>query len=287
MCDTLLKLCRKDPDEIRKKRGYNEWKGNNTILCKGRIIGGPLRNQTSLFWATSLCIIFPAILYFGFVGPSLYIKFDLLYPMILEGIAFIISVYAFLATAFTDPGIIPRGILKNSEIAYSGPQISRSQLCMNGRIIEIKFCRTCKIFRPPRSFHCQICNNCVERFDHHCPWIGNCIGIRNYGYFSLFINGLFFLAAWCLFTCIQLIYLTIKHKVDNNLDTFRVFTKSFLKEPIAYICGVYIFVAMIFVAILAVFHWYLVCVGKTTQESVLYSFFFSVVVHSSCFFFFW
>lgn len=48
-------------------------------------------------------------------------------------------------------------------------------------------CPDCEVLRTPRSRHCAICNKCVERFDHHCPWINNCVGIHNHNSFMAFL----------------------------------------------------------------------------------------------------
>lgn len=38
------------------------------------------------------------------------------------------------------------------------------------------------ILRPYRSHRCRHCAAVVLRQDHHCPWVGSCVGARNYKY---------------------------------------------------------------------------------------------------------
>ena len=47
-------------------------------------------------------------------------------------------------------------------------------------------CKTCLFIKPPRSKHCSICDHCVEKFDHHCVWVNQCIGINNYKWFMIY-----------------------------------------------------------------------------------------------------
>ena len=51
----------------------------------------------------------------------------------------------------------------------------------------ILLCSDCEVIRTDRSLHCSTSNKCVERFDHFCPYINNCVGQGNHGVFLVFL----------------------------------------------------------------------------------------------------
>jgi len=68
------------------------------------------------------------------------------------------------------------------------------------------YCEHCQHWKPPRAHHCSICTRCVLRMDHHCPFTGNCIGVRNHGHFLLMYFFAFVGLAYSLGMCGYVIF---------------------------------------------------------------------------------
>lgn len=110
----------------------------------------------------SLFVIQPSLTHFGY--GTLFVS------TISTAVVFLCFFYA----SCKDPGVIM-------------PEKQRSFLELLRDINPADLCPECKVIKTARSRHCSICNQCVERFDHHCPWINNCVGIKNHNAFMLFV----------------------------------------------------------------------------------------------------
>eukprot|EP00850_Spirogloea_muscicola_P023462 SM000359S13448 [mRNA] locus=s359:36741:39550:+ [translate_table: standard] len=266
-------------------RVYQAWKGSNRFFLGGRLFFGP--DWKSLL-VTLVLIIAPGALFCVFVAGNLIGKLAGAAALLPVAILLILwDVALLLWTSARDPGIVPRntappdpgddpelGMQMQDAGAQQGPRLRlprTKDVVINGIQVKVKYCDTCMLYRPPRCSHCSTCNNCVERFDHHCPWVGQCIGRRNYRYFFAFVVST---TVFCAFV-FSMAALDIKVLMDNDYDHSpyargRTVWQAMGKNPVAVVLMAYTFCFIWFTGGLTVFHLYLMSSNQTTYENYRY-----------------
>ncbi|XP_041087962.1 zf-DHHC domain-containing protein [Polyodon spathula] len=83
-----------------------------------------------------------------------------------------------------DHGMVP---LPVAAIDFSDLRSQSSRKNDRGSSEGWRLCNRCETYTPPRAHHCRVCQRCIRRMDHHCPWINNCVGELNQKYFIQFL----------------------------------------------------------------------------------------------------
>uniref|UniRef100_A0A1J3DST3 S-acyltransferase n=1 Tax=Noccaea caerulescens TaxID=107243 RepID=A0A1J3DST3_NOCCA len=144
---------------------------------------------------------FMILLVVAVVGVSYYaVVVSTWWPILIEGghgslsvlAALIIFVFHFLlimllwsyfTVVFTDPGSVPEQFRRE----LGADNLEAGTSTERGAFGSLGYCPRCRNVKPPRCHHCSVCQRCVLKMDHHCVWIVNCVGARNYKFFLLFL----------------------------------------------------------------------------------------------------
>ena len=104
--------------------------------------------------------------YFAYLSPFLN-----LFPTDIYWFLLTIEVYMFFATILLNPG-------------YPGININYYKEKVSESIKDLKKCILCGVvFTDENTFHCKECGYCVNKYDHHCMFLGKCIGKNNIYFF--------------------------------------------------------------------------------------------------------
>ena len=187
--------------------------GNIKFWCNYFGITG--RKYYHIFAAFALISI-PYIV-FLFILIKVHNIIPIAYQIVISSFFYILAIICMLLGCCTDPGILPR---QGKDFYYTTNRPLQRKV-INGHYVLLTYCYSCSLYRPPRTSHCSACDNCVERFDHHCIWLGTCIGKRNYRYFYILINALFINGIFQIICSVY--YVAIESKKCKNKENYSLY----------------------------------------------------------------
>ncbi|XP_004375788.1 palmitoyltransferase ZDHHC12 isoform X2 [Trichechus manatus latirostris] len=102
------------------------------------------------------------------------------------------SLLLYLAVSLMDPGYM-------NVQPQPQEELKEEQMAMVPQATPLRRCRYCLVLQPLRARHCHECHRCVRRYDHHCPWMENCVGERNHPLFVAYLALQLVVLLWALY----------------------------------------------------------------------------------------
>ena len=164
---TPVMLARNNPEilEIFRKKGVCE-----KLFFKPDISKKTLCSNKNMILFIVIHLIIFVLVFFLFLPYFESVAFSCIYIG-----AFCIVFVLYIILSFSNPGKMVNNHYQNLlDIVEQGNEAE-------------DFCPYCLVKNKFRSKHCLVCQCCVEEFDHHCFWVGNCIGKKNYTLFFIFL----------------------------------------------------------------------------------------------------
>ena len=106
-----------------------------------------------------------ASMYFSLIDSHIFFYKKVIY--------FILSLFVYFffnRCALINPGIIQNNKMDNNNVVY---------------------CNICQVYYAPDQNveHCKLCQVCVEKMDHHCVWVGKCVGKNNaFSFYAMLVS---------------------------------------------------------------------------------------------------
>ncbi|KAG0168899.1 Palmitoyltransferase [Apophysomyces sp. BC1034] len=164
--------------------------------------------------------------------------------------------YNYYLAITTDPGKVPTDWEPPSSLV---PSKENRTLGITGP----RFCKSCDLYKPPRSHHCRYCKRCVLKMDHHCPWINNCVGHGNYNHFLRFV----FYVDFACFYVVALLVWRIRSIMDD-IRHFRFEAEPTMTEVTFMVINFVLACVVLFcVGILSMYHLYCLARNQSTIEA--------------------
>ena len=139
------------------------------------------------------------------------------FVLFITWITTIISIISLTDAATSDPGR-----QRGTPIPKIKYDLGKIRKIVGGHKYFLKYCTTCNLVRDIRTFHCDKCGLCIEKHDHHCGYLSNCVGVYNYRKFFIFIIIALIHVSIISFTCIHYIF-NFAGTPDANYEWIIIF----------------------------------------------------------------